>query len=400
MKVKIQTTAKILVNHQYVEVPINFEIDIESTNKEEVSHEIYHLLKNASLGFGDYVWEEISSTALAEDGGVTGKYPAEMTYFRPVLYIDDGTNIDYGNAPEELANNEAFLTRDMCEKWLATNGFDPGDYVMSECHDDEIENVKFIDAEGEEIPKEFVNWKFSDRPYWFVSVRTPGTTSNYVLDSLNRAKEYAKNNFVKGCVSLEIYEVHLTQEEKADVNNWEHLTSLTGMDTIGRQIPMILAMCEHLDEDDFDDTATYGEKLQYMSFKRIVEALNNLNEDSYLMTQEQFDKKWQGKRRDDMNKGELRQFLNDCYALYAYYGFLDRLESPYCEGKPEQGQKFEVLRPITVEDCENNPGNWDVETLPLWEIRLEKGNGSKDDDRIRYCYPEEITVLEASKKRA
>ena len=150
-------------------------------------------------------------------------------------------------------------------------------------------------------------------------------------------------------------------------------------------------MCTHLDKDD-DDTATYGEKLQYMSLERIKEALMNLKESSYIMTEEEFHKKWDGKNRDEMEETELSQFLDDCYAMYAHYGFLDRLDSPYCEGEPEQGQRFEVIRPITIKDCNDEPGNWDPESLPLWEIRLERGRGG-DDDRIRYCYPEEITVL-------
>ena len=241
--------------------------------------------------------------------------------------------------------------------------------------------------------KIFLDWKNSERPVWFVNVRTPGTTSDYVWATFEDAKSFAQKDFDTGCVSLEIYRIDLLPEERAQADNWEHLGRLVGFHLFGKGTPMLLAMCAHLDEDEYDDdTATYGEKLQYMSFERIVEALKNLKEDSYVMSEEQFDRKWKGQSREDMDEETEAQLLSDLYALYQYYGFLERIDSPYCEDDIN-GQKFEVIRPITLEDCGEGK-DFDPISLPLWEIRLEKGDGTADDDRIRHCYPEEITVLE------
>ena len=317
-----------------------------------------------------------------------------ITYFRPVRCSNNGTNAETGITPEELGNNIVFMTRVMCERWLDSNGYNREDFTIVEHHDVNIKDVKFIDEQSNEVPKEFVDWRFSDRPCWFVNVRTPGTTSDYVWNSFEEAKKWAKKDFDKGCVSLEFYKIELTIDQKNGIDDWGHLARKIVMDSIGKQTPMILAICEPLDRDEFDDdTATYGEKLQLMSFERIVEAIKNLKETSYVMMEEEFHKKWNDKDRDEMDEAELSLYLDDCYAMFAYYGFLDRLDSPYSDEEPEQGQKFEVIRPITLRDCDDEPGNWDPEVLPVWEIRLEKGNGSEDDDRIRYCYPEEITVL-------
>ena len=73
------------------------------------------------------------------------------TYYQPIYYYDDGTNIEWGNMPEELASFMAFETREDCEAWLKDNGYDPGDYNISEYHDDDIEEVVLIDADGNYI---------------------------------------------------------------------------------------------------------------------------------------------------------------------------------------------------------------------------------------------------------
>jgi hypothetical protein len=210
----------------------------------------------------------------------------EVKGFRPVLYTDDGTNIEYGNAPVELGDSKLFLTETACKAWLEKNNYDPDDYVIFN-HADEISELEFIDEFGDELPKDFINWRFSGRPFWFVCVRTPGTTNDFVFSEFKEAKKYVLKDFRKGCVSLEFYKVTVTPDERAKVEDFDHLAELVGLDCIGKQTPMLLAMCERLDEID-DDTATYGEKLQLMSFERIVEALKNLKEDSYLLTKEEF----------------------------------------------------------------------------------------------------------------
>lgn len=71
------------------------------------------------------------------------------TYYQPVAYMDDGTNIDYGNIPNELHSFQAFANHEDCEEWLENNGYDPGDYAIIEYHDEDIEGVTIIDGDGD-----------------------------------------------------------------------------------------------------------------------------------------------------------------------------------------------------------------------------------------------------------
>lgn len=61
MKILVNTTATINLNHQWIDVPIKFEAETQSTDMMTIRHEIYHLLKGASVGFGEYTWKEIKS---------------------------------------------------------------------------------------------------------------------------------------------------------------------------------------------------------------------------------------------------------------------------------------------------------------------------------------------------
>lgn len=71
------------------------------------------------------------------------------TYYQPERYFDDGTNIEYGGFPPvELFSFQAFGSREDCEEWLENNGYDPGDFVIHEYHDDDIEDVTIIDSCG------------------------------------------------------------------------------------------------------------------------------------------------------------------------------------------------------------------------------------------------------------
>ena len=72
----------------------------------------------------------------------------KLTYYQPEWYHDDGTNIEYGGTPDELASFMVFQTREICEEWLENNDYDPGDFAIIEYHDDEIEDPTFIDADG------------------------------------------------------------------------------------------------------------------------------------------------------------------------------------------------------------------------------------------------------------
>lgn len=73
----------------------------------------------------------------------------KITYYQPEAYNNDGTNINYGAIPEELFSFQAFPTREECEEWLKDNGYDPGDFCISEYHDDDIEDVVLIDRDGD-----------------------------------------------------------------------------------------------------------------------------------------------------------------------------------------------------------------------------------------------------------
>lgn len=53
--VTIQTTATILIGGQYIKVPMEFKAEVKGTTEYEVNHEVYHMLKDAILGFNaDY----------------------------------------------------------------------------------------------------------------------------------------------------------------------------------------------------------------------------------------------------------------------------------------------------------------------------------------------------------
>lgn len=72
----------------------------------------------------------------------------KLTYYQPFAYSDDGTNIEYGDIPEELASFMVFRTREDCKYWLDDNGYDPGDFCIHEYHDDDIEEPTFLDRYG------------------------------------------------------------------------------------------------------------------------------------------------------------------------------------------------------------------------------------------------------------
>lgn len=73
--------------------------------------------------------------------------------YQPIAYFDDGTNIEWGDIPEELYSFQAFRTREECEEWLEDNGYNPGDFAIREYHGDDIEECTLIDADGDVIPR-------------------------------------------------------------------------------------------------------------------------------------------------------------------------------------------------------------------------------------------------------
>lgn len=71
------------------------------------------------------------------------------TYYQPEWYADDGTNIEYGDIPEELNSFEAFADEETCRDWLSEHDYDPDDFAIIEYHDDDIEGVTIIDEFGD-----------------------------------------------------------------------------------------------------------------------------------------------------------------------------------------------------------------------------------------------------------
>lgn len=97
------------------------------------------------------------------------------------------------------------------------------------------------------------------------------------------------------------------------------------------------------------------------------------------MTFEEINAKY-AKDRGEMTRGELEDFITDCYTVYEEEGFAKVFWSPYDQYKNRIGQHFDVIR--RIETSEN-----DIEVLPMWEIKFEDG-------LTTLAYPEEIVMTE------
>lgn len=73
------------------------------------------------------------------------------TYYQPIAYFDDGTNIQYGDVPEELWDFQVFKDKETAIDWLWQHGYDADEWIIEEYHDDDIEEPTFIDEYGDEI---------------------------------------------------------------------------------------------------------------------------------------------------------------------------------------------------------------------------------------------------------
>lgn len=91
-----------------------------------------------------------------------------MTYYQPVYYHDDGTNIDYTNIPDRLASFQAFATKEDCEEWLRNYDYDPRDFAIITYQDDDIEDVTILDGDGNIVDAEddTPNWGEDDDNYF------------------------------------------------------------------------------------------------------------------------------------------------------------------------------------------------------------------------------------------
>jgi hypothetical protein len=77
-----------------------------------------------------------------------------MTYYQPIAYFDDGTNIEYGDIPVALWDFQVFKTHEDAYDWLILHDYDPDDFVIMEYHDDDIEEPTFINEYGDEIEED------------------------------------------------------------------------------------------------------------------------------------------------------------------------------------------------------------------------------------------------------
>lgn len=68
-------------------------------------------------------------------------------YYQPEY--KDGTNSNNSGLPDGLWSFQAFLTPDICKKWLESNGYNPDDFVINEYQDDDIEEVTIIDCDND-----------------------------------------------------------------------------------------------------------------------------------------------------------------------------------------------------------------------------------------------------------
>ena len=84
------------------------------------------------------------------------------------------------------------------------------------------------------------------------------------------------------------------------------------------------------------------------------------------------------KKRNEMSRRELENYINDLFDTYEKIGFRERLTSENTNTKEHDGLKFEVV-------CRINPLECGYDVAPLWEIKLETG-------KTTIAFPEEICL--------
>lgn len=88
--------------------------------------------------------EMLESTGLYEDGFA-------MTLYEPVLYSDDGTNIEWSR-PSELGENCVFETEQEAEEFMEDHcGYDSGEYKVSEVVMELGDDFAIVDSEGNAV---------------------------------------------------------------------------------------------------------------------------------------------------------------------------------------------------------------------------------------------------------
>lgn len=73
------------------------------------------------------------------------------TYYQPYIYCDDGTNIEWVFPEDLLYSFQAFATKEDCEEFMDRNGYSICEINVVQYHDDDIEDVTILDANGDVI---------------------------------------------------------------------------------------------------------------------------------------------------------------------------------------------------------------------------------------------------------
>lgn len=77
----------------------------------------------------------------------------EKKFYRPFMYFDDGTNIDWGDF-DCLRSNQYFESRDELEAFMEINGYSSWDYEVREINESELdEDNEILDAFGEIVSR-------------------------------------------------------------------------------------------------------------------------------------------------------------------------------------------------------------------------------------------------------
>ena len=91
--------------------------------------------------------------------------------------------------------------------------------------------------------------------------------------------------------------------------------------------------------------------------------------------------------RTEMTYEEEVVFVNYWYDKYEEEGFCKTFLSPYMQYKKYNGQSFEVLKRVPIGIDGNDNLGFDLECLPVWNIRFADGFET-------FAYPEEICLAE------
>lgn len=70
------------------------------------------------------------------------------TYYQPLIYTDDGANIEW-KFPEDLLHSfDAFASKEDCEEFMDRNGYSVCEINVVQYHNDDIEGVTILDVKG------------------------------------------------------------------------------------------------------------------------------------------------------------------------------------------------------------------------------------------------------------